>query len=259
MVEFVAQFWGRLLLTSGIIGVGFALEELSRRRRPLPTSLASNLGFTAIYFTAVLIIARGLAFGGVAAFVMSLPGAGLIAVPLVPAVILWFITKDFFYYWFHRWQHTSAWLWAQHEIHHSDEHVNVTTTFRHHWLEFPLATVCVIAPTNYLIAMPLSAAVLLPLGLEAIGAFIHLDTDVRFARLSRWIATPDLHRIHHSTALEHRDKNFAVIFPVWDRLFGTYYAPGEERPATGVEGVTMTPLQGIVWPFRRWRGLLRGE
>src|SRR5207248_9190433 len=45
------------------------------------------------------------------------------------------IANDFFYYWFHRLQHSSKWLWAEHELHHSDEHVNVTTSLRHHWLE----------------------------------------------------------------------------------------------------------------------------
>src|ERR1700747_2377235 len=44
---------------------------------------------------------------------------------------------DFFYYWFHRFQHALPVLWCQHKLHHSDLQLNVTTTHRHHWLEEP--------------------------------------------------------------------------------------------------------------------------
>ena len=62
------------------------------------------------------------------------------------------------------------------------------------------------------------------------------------------------HRIHHSREIAHRDKNFAVYFPIWDVLFGTYYAPArEEFPATGIQGVTIRTLwEAASWPFIKW-------
>ena len=42
---------------------------------------------------------------------------------------------DFFYYWFHRFQHANSWLWEQHKLHQSDQSLNVMTTYRHNWLE----------------------------------------------------------------------------------------------------------------------------
>lgn len=30
----------------------------------------------------------------------------------------WLGARDFFYYWFHRLQHASKWLWAEHALHH---------------------------------------------------------------------------------------------------------------------------------------------
>lgn len=54
--------------------------------------------------------------------------------------------NDFLYYWFHRLQHSSKWLWAEHELHHSDEHMSVTTSLRHHWLEPVLQPIFVVTP-----------------------------------------------------------------------------------------------------------------
>jgi sterol desaturase/sphingolipid hydroxylase (fatty acid hydroxylase superfamily) len=66
-----------------------------------------------------------------------------------------------------------------------------------------------------------------------------------------------MHRIHHSREPQHRDRNLAFIFPLWDVLFGTYYHPHPtEYPATGLaSGERLaTPLQAIAWPFFRWSG-----
>src|SRR5262249_56446769 len=46
-----------------------------------------------------------------------------------------FLVFDFFYYWFHRSQHAWPWLWQVHRLHHSEHCLNVTTNYRHHWLE----------------------------------------------------------------------------------------------------------------------------
>jgi sterol desaturase/sphingolipid hydroxylase (fatty acid hydroxylase superfamily) len=52
---------------------------------------------------------------------------------------------------------------------------------------------------------------------------------VRYPRwLGRLVLSPHVHHLHHSRAPEHRDCNFGVIFPYWDRLFGTYR---DEAPA----------------------------
>ena len=39
--------------------------------------------------------------------------------------------------------------------------------------------------------------------------------------------SPSLHLIHHSDNPKHFDCNFAIVFPYWDKLFGTYL--GEEN------------------------------
>ena len=44
-----------------------------------------------------------------------------------------------------------------------------------------------------------------------------LDNALRY-----FIVTPDMHRIHHSSMKVETDSNFSDMFPLWDRLFGTY-------------------------------------
>jgi len=45
--------------------------------------------------------------------------------------------------------------------------------------------------------------------------------------------TPSHHRVHHAKNPQYLDRNYAGMFIVWDRLFGTY-APERERPRYGI-------------------------
>ncbi len=51
------------------------------------------------------------------------------------ATLLSLLIFDFFYYWWHRSEHRYPGLWAIHKLHHLDPAINVSTNFRHHWLE----------------------------------------------------------------------------------------------------------------------------
>jgi sterol desaturase/sphingolipid hydroxylase (fatty acid hydroxylase superfamily) len=174
--------------------------------------------------------------------------------------VLWLLARDFFYYWFHRLQHGSKWFWAQHAVHHSDEHVNATTAIRHHWLEMPLTSVFVFAPLYLLFDPPALTYPIVLAVLSWIGLTNHMNIRVGLGRFGWLITTPQNHRIHHSTQPEHEDKNFAANFPIWDVLFGTYYQPGKsEYPATGLssgERVT-TARQALLLPFTMWRKMMR--
>ncbi len=58
---------------------------------------------------------------------------------------------------------------------------------------------------------------------------------------------PDHHKIHHSLAKEHIDKNFGTI-AFWDHLHGTYYAPpkDEQNIVIGVQGYEF-PKSGSIF------------
>ena len=167
--------------------------------------------------------------------------------------------RDFFYYWLHRLQHTSKWLWAEHALHHSDESLNVTTSIRHHYLEIPLTTLFVNLPLLYLVKPPALTLTVAISILSITEVSNHLNLRLGLGRFSWIVATPQNHRIHHSPSPEHLDKNFAAFFPVWDVLFGTYYQPNKgEYPTTGLssgERVTTT-RQALLLPFTMWRKMI---
>jgi sterol desaturase/sphingolipid hydroxylase (fatty acid hydroxylase superfamily) len=175
----------------------------------------------------------------------------------------WLAARDFFYYWLHRLQHASKWLWAEHALHHSEESLNVTTSIRHHYLEFPLTVLFVNIPLLYLVKPPILsiAAVISILSITEISN--HLNLKFGLGPLGWLIATPQNHRIHHSPQPEHTDKNFAAFFPVWDVPFGSYYRPknGEYPSSTGLSSVerVTTTRQALLLPFTMWRKMISGD
>ncbi len=85
--------------------------------------------------------------------------------------------------------------------------------------------------------------------------FVHMNADVGFGMLNRVIASPKTHRIHHSRLPEHRDKNFAAVWPFWDVLFGTYARTAKGiMPPPGLHSGEPGPSPGeaLMLPFRRW-------
>jgi sterol desaturase/sphingolipid hydroxylase (fatty acid hydroxylase superfamily) len=64
------------------------------------------------------------------------------------------------------------------------------------------------------------------------------------------LVTPDLHRTHHSADAAEQVGNFAVVMPVWDRIFGTYLAEprcGHEAIRFGLEGFEELRHQKLPW------------
>jgi hypothetical protein len=66
-------------------------------------------------------------------------------------------------------------------------------------------------------------------------------------RLPRWaeavMNTPSHHRVHHGVNPEYQDRNYAGVFIVWDRWFGTFTAEAQE------------PVYGLTTPLRSWNPL----
>src|SRR5262249_52969616 len=143
-----------------------------------------------------------------------------------------------FYYWMHRIHHQVSILWALHEIHHSDDQVNVSSAMRSFWFEIPLQTVLVAYLTLGIIGVERTALVVLPFIMTSWQIFIHANLKIHFGSLTPFVPGPQFHRIHHSSETKHFNKNFGVFFPFWDIVFGTYYAPEkDEYPATGTNSL----------------------
>jgi sterol desaturase/sphingolipid hydroxylase (fatty acid hydroxylase superfamily) len=173
----------------------------------------------------------------------------------IAATLVSLLVFDFFYYWWHRSEHTYPSLWAIHKLHHMDPGINVSTNLRHHWLEdvgrIPMITV----PMALLFDLSPQAGGAIGFAFSAWTFFIHANLRLDLGWLSWLIDGPQVHRIHHSKLPEHFDRNFSAFFPIWDVLFGTYYHPRRgEYPPTGVsDEPQVATLRAAAWlPFRTW-------
>lgn len=131
---------------------------------------------------------------------------------------------DFARYWIHRGQHSLAFLWRWHAMHHTPTNL---TPVRAWWTH----------PVDDVILYSLEIVLMVTLGLEPVVVLAYVSIDNTFQLLnhanvrlsSRGIGEvlqhPRYHLLHHRRILEgERTVNFGEMFTVWDRLFGTFEA-----------------------------------
>lgn len=142
----------------------------------------------------------------------------------VPKVALGIVLVDLSLYWMHRAFH-SDYLWNAHKWHHSIEHLYWFSGFRASIVQLALNAIPqFLIPYTVFHATPLQIAVGFSIGL-VFQFWIHANLAVSLGPLRHILVTPDFHRVHHSLDWEHRDKNFAGFFSIWDHLFGTFVDP----------------------------------
>lgn len=144
--------------------------------------------------------------------------------PLVAQVVLLICCADFMRYWLHRFAHTMPLLWRLHAVHHSPDRLYWLNTSRFHPVEKVLHFSLDSLP---FILMGVDAQVL---GFWFViysvnGFFQHSNIDLRLGFLSGIFSTAEMHRWHHSRTPSESDTNYANIFILWDRLFGSYFRP----------------------------------
>lgn len=143
---------------------------------------------------------------------------------------LCFVADDFLYYVFHRSAHRVRWFWASHVIHHSSQHYNLSTALRQTWTGF-FSLAFIFRMPLFLIGFPVELVFFCG-GLNLVYQF-WIHTEV-IDRLPRWFEavmnTPSHHRVHHGTNPRYLDRNYAGVFIVWDRLFGTFEAERADDP-----------------------------
>lgn len=251
----------KVALMLALYCVFFAAEHVRPARKPDASAFLSNCATGTFFLVASPLIAY-LPLAAVAAILASM-GAPLFridlsAIPLL-SVIATFFVFDFFYYWFHRLQHTTF-LWEEHKIHHSDENLSASTNYRHHWLEDSLRAFLLVLPMGIFFKFSVAETTLIGFAIGQWAYFIHMNVRLPLGPLSGIVVGPQLHRIHHSIEPHHRDRNFGAFFPIWDVIFGTYYRPAPgEYPPTGVAGerTALTWREVILGPFPAWWSMLK--
>jgi sterol desaturase/sphingolipid hydroxylase (fatty acid hydroxylase superfamily) len=161
--------------------------------------------------------------------------------------------SDLFMYWGHRLQHSSAFLWRFHAVHHSAEHMDWLAGHREHPLD-SIYTMTLINLPPMILGFPLEtiATFLLLRGVWA--AYIHSNVRLPIGPLRWFVGAPELHHWHHNRDCD--VGNYANLSPLMDILFGTYYCPGHEPEFFGINEPTPRTYWGYMIEAllpRSWR------
>jgi sterol desaturase/sphingolipid hydroxylase (fatty acid hydroxylase superfamily) len=131
-------------------------------------------------------------------------------------------------YWRHRLQHRLPWWWALHSLHHDQRQMTLWSDDRNHILDDVLASTWGGALAMLIGVAPAEFPLVL-VAFRLIESLSHTNVRLGFGRFgSALLVGPHYHRLHH--AIEHARSpfdramgcNFAVIFPIWDVIFGTW-------------------------------------
>ena len=180
---------------------------------------------------------------GVAIPSWSIAGSG-------PSFVAGFLILDLLFYMVHRCEHAMPFLWRFHAMHHSDPDVDVTTSVRHHPVEYLLAAGFYWVA---ILALNIPVIVVTVHGLAVFTAAAVTHGNIRFPGwlerlLKPFVITLDLHLVHHSMSPEEANANFGAIFSVWDRLFGTYTQLSRAQQDRLVFGVRELPPRECLKP-----------
>jgi len=244
-----ALFWPALFFA----GIALAVKG----RRALAAAVRAS-GETrtnlALYFLDALLIAPPLAVLLVgmkrllAGWEVVEPGLWA-ALPLPLTALVAVFAGDFIGYWRHRLEHT-RWLWPSHAIHHSDTEMTWLALARFHPVN-RLVTVSVDNAILLLLGLPPAALLINNLVRHYYGHFIHADLPWTFGPLGKVIVSPAMHRWHHARDPAAYGTNFATVFSLFDRLFGTYRVPGPCTAPLGIDAEISHGVAGqLAYPFR---------
>ena len=234
-------------------------------------TLLHRLGLVrvALFFTADplwdLLIGK-LRVWGLPSFSLDALWPGVTDVPVL-SFALYLLLFDLVEYGLHRAQHNVHWWWQLHAVHHSQRQMTLWSDDRNHLLDdlihdslFVLVALLVgIAPTQFVAVVALT---------QLVESLSHANVRLSFGPwLSRVLVGPQYHRLHHRIGIGHESAgagtlgghNFAVLFPLWDIVFGTARFDGRYEP-TGIRD--QLPGQGDrdygrgFWA-QQWLGLKR--
>ena len=156
-----------------------------------------------------------------------------------------FVGTDFAYYWSHRFNHRINIMWNRHIIHHSSEEYNLACALRqsisgitevYFFLYLPLAIIGV---------PPEVMSITLPIHLFA-QFWYHTKLIHKMGILEYILVTPSHHRVHHAINKEYIDKNYASIFIIWDKMFGTFQEELDD----------VVPVYGVKKPVKTWNPIV---
>jgi sterol desaturase/sphingolipid hydroxylase (fatty acid hydroxylase superfamily) len=187
---------------------------------------------------------------------------GVTDVPLV-SFVLYLLLFDLADYWYHRAQHHFHWWWQLHALHHSQRQMTLWTDNRNHLLDDLLRDSAFVA-LALAIGVPPGQFIALVALMQLVESLSHANVRLGFGPLRWLLVSPRFHRLHHAIGLGHESAgqgslgghNFAVLFPVWDLVFGTARFDAVDAP-TGIRDQLEGRDYGRGFWAQQWLGLKR--
>ena len=171
--------------------------------------------------------------------------------------MLGFLLLDYTLYLWHWLNHRAPLLWRFHAVHHVDLDLDTTTGLRFHFGELAMAA-------GFRAAQVLLLGVdretlrlwqqMLVLSVVFHHSNLELPIDVE-ERLTKFVVTPRMHGIHHSTRADETDSNYSSLLSCWDRLHRSLRLDVPHDAVTiGVAGFSapedVTLARSLLLPFR---------
>jgi sterol desaturase/sphingolipid hydroxylase (fatty acid hydroxylase superfamily) len=178
----------------------------------------------------------------------------------VASFLVYLVLLDLTQYLIHRGQHAFGWWWALHAVHHSQRQMTFWTDNRNHLLD-SLLTDSILALVALAIGVPPAQFALLIVLPRLLESLAHANLRLSFGTVGdRLLVSPRYHRLHHAIAAsphgDYRGANYAVLFPLWDLLFGTAAFRGDPGP-TGIDDQLAGRDYGEGFWAQQWLGLKR--
>jgi sterol desaturase/sphingolipid hydroxylase (fatty acid hydroxylase superfamily) len=176
------------------------------------------------------------------------------------AFVVYLLVLDLGEYWRHRLQHRFEWWWALHALHHSQRQLSFWSDNRNHLLDDVIGALW-LAAIALAIGVPPGQFVLAIIATRMLESLSHANVRLSFGRIGeRLLVSPRFHRLHHAIGDGHegpkRGVNFAVLFPVWDVLFGTADFRSATQP-TGIRDQLQGRDYGRGFLSQQWLGVVR--
>jgi sterol desaturase/sphingolipid hydroxylase (fatty acid hydroxylase superfamily) len=250
IVWFLA-YWGTLMLLAGLEVFIPAFQQVPHRQHRWPT----NIGLGIVNMVIVPLVPVSAVWGAQWAQSQGLGLLNVVGISWWIAMVATFLIRSFAGYAFHVLMHKVPLFWRLHRIHHSDTHLDVSTTLRSHPVEVmmlfltmvPLAIVFGLNPWA-LIAYEVID------GIVALLSHANLRLPEQLDRTLRWLlVTPNMHCLHHSSYRPETDSNYSGVLSVWDRLFRTYSAAprtGYDAMQFGLNEIGFEQSSDIVWQIK---------
>lgn len=198
------------------------------------------LNTTFIFFDAPVQLIMGLAFSAVILW-NSKSDFGIIHwIGIKNNLLLFVITfliLDFLEYVYHVVMHKFRPFWVFHLVHHSDQHLDVSTTLREHpgetliRLSFTLLWVFIVGVPFWMLMARQFIQII-----SNVLAHANFSLNKKWDNiLSLFFVTPNMHQVHHHFMLPYTDSNYGDVLSIWDRMFGTFRKLDAQKVVYGVD------------------------